>query len=218
MSSAFLEEEHCPQNWSLDGSAFFWIQLQKEEMELSNICDAELLDPDEHGRNLLHNVVCVGKRALAYAVAKRMAGVNSLDLKDSYGMTALHYAAKNNHHLMVCDLIQLGASINERNNMGKSCLHLSAEKGYTQVLEVLKQMMMDGYSVDVEATDNSGMSVLQCAAVALKATVCEVDGDSPLSSRLNSLRKEQMLETLEILLQMGSFLHSMGSGTVPLSS
>ncbi|KAJ0063626.1 hypothetical protein NL108_004467, partial [Boleophthalmus pectinirostris] len=104
---------------------------------------------------LLHNVVCVGKRALAYAIAKRMAGISSLDLKDSYGMTALHYAAKNNHHLMVCDLIQLGAGINERNNMGKSCLHLSAEKGYTQVLEVFKQMMTDGYFVDVEATDNS---------------------------------------------------------------
>lgn len=50
--------------------------------------------------------------------------------------TALHLAAKHNHHLMVADLIQLGASINERNNCGKSCLHLSAENGYIRVLEV----------------------------------------------------------------------------------
>lgn len=34
----------------------------------------------------LHNVVCVGKRALAYAIAKRMASINSLDLKDCDGM------------------------------------------------------------------------------------------------------------------------------------
>uniref|UniRef100_A0AAV2J4B5 Uncharacterized protein n=1 Tax=Knipowitschia caucasica TaxID=637954 RepID=A0AAV2J4B5_KNICA len=210
----FTEEQHSPSSWSLDSSALFWTQLQKEDIALNDISDTELLDTDAQGRNLLHNVVCVGKRPLAYAVAKRMAAINSLDLKDSNGMTALHYAAMNNHHLMVCDLIHLGASINERNNTGKSCLHLSAEKGYTQVLEVLKLLMIDGYFVDVEATDNSGMSVLQCAAVALKATVCEEES----CSRLNSLCKEQMLETLEILLQMGSYLHSMGCCGIPHSS
>ncbi len=50
--------------------------------------------------------------------------------------TALLHAAKHNHHLMVADLIRLGANINETNNSGKSCLHLSAEKGYIRVLEV----------------------------------------------------------------------------------
>lgn len=212
------EELYSPQMWSLDSSAFFWTQLQREEGVLNNMCDAELLSTDEHGRNLLHKVVCVGKRALAYAIAKRMAAINSLDLKDSHGMTALHYAAKNNHHLTVCDLIHLGANINERNNMGKSCLHLSAEKGYTQVLEVLKQFMMDGYFVDVEATDNSGMSVLQCAAVALKDTLSDEDSSSTIGSKVYSLRKEQMLETLECVLQMGSHLHSVGSWGMPLSS
>lgn len=34
----------------------------------------------------LHKVACVGKRALGYAIAKRMAALNSLDLKDSDGM------------------------------------------------------------------------------------------------------------------------------------
>lgn len=205
------EELHSLQNWGMDSSAFFWIQLQKEEMVLNNICDAELLATDELGQNLLHKVVRVGKRALACAVAKRMAAINSLDLKDNDGMTALLYAAKYNHHLMVTDLINLGASINEKNNDGKSCLHLSAEKGYIQVLEVLKQLMMDGFFVDVEATDNSGMSVLQCASVALKTTVGELASSrSPLCTRLNSLLKAQMLETLECLLQMGSYLHSTG--------
>lgn len=55
----------------------------------------------------------------------------------------------------------------------------------------------------------SGMSVLQCASVALKTTVCDVESSrSPLCSRLHSLRKEQMLETLECLLQMGSYPHT----------
>lgn len=50
--------------------------------------------------------------------------------------TPLLHAAKHNHHLMVADLIRLGANVNETNNLGKSCLHLSAEKGYIRVLEV----------------------------------------------------------------------------------
>lgn len=101
----------------------------------------------------------MGKRALGYCIAKRMAALNSLDLRDSAGMvrdflsgfgltavdansqplrpqTALLYAATHNHHLMVADLIQLGADVNAKNKLGKSCLHLSAEKGYVRVLEV----------------------------------------------------------------------------------
>lgn len=37
---------------------------------------------------------------------------------------------------MVADFIRLGANVNEKNNLGKSCLHLSAEQGYIRVLEV----------------------------------------------------------------------------------
>lgn len=50
--------------------------------------------------------------------------------------TALLHAAKHNHHLMVADLIRFGADVNAVNNVGKSCLHLSAERGYVRVLEV----------------------------------------------------------------------------------
>uniref|UniRef100_A0A3B3XGG1 OCA domain-containing protein n=1 Tax=Poecilia mexicana TaxID=48701 RepID=A0A3B3XGG1_9TELE len=195
-------------NWDLNTSAFFWTQLQKEESWLRTTSDAELLTTDEHGRTFLHKVVCLGKRAQAYAIAKRMSAINSLDLKDSDGMTALLHAAKHNQHLMVADLIRLGANVNETNNLGKSCLHLSAENGYFRVLEVLKQGMMDGLYIDVEATDNSGMSVLQCATVALKASMSEVDSSMSLShSRLHTLRQEHMMETLKCVLQMDSFLH-----------
>ncbi|XP_030600667.1 NF-kappa-B inhibitor zeta [Archocentrus centrarchus] len=207
------EEWFDPENhsYNVNSSTFFWTQLQKEEGQLRDVSDAELLAADEHGRTVLHKVACVGKRALGCAIAKRMAAVNSLDLKDSDGMTPLLYASKYNHHLMVADLIYLGANVNETNNAGKSCLHLSAENGYTRVLEVLKHAMMDGVYVDVEATDNSGMSVLQCASIALKATMCEVESNKSLShSKLHTLRQEQMMETLECVLQMGSFLHTMG--------
>ncbi|XP_068590225.1 NF-kappa-B inhibitor zeta [Cebidichthys violaceus] len=200
------------QEWNLNNSTFFWAQLQREESQLEDISDAELLAHDEHGRTTLHKVACIGKRALGYAIAKRMAALNSLDLKDSDGMTALLHAAKHNHHLMVEDLILLGANVNETNNSGKSCLHLSAERGYIRVLEVLKNAMLDGVYVDVEATDNSGICVLQCASLALKATVRKLENSKfPNQTRLHTLRQEQIMETLECLLQMGSYLHTMGS-------
>ncbi|CAG6007541.1 unnamed protein product [Menidia menidia] len=197
----------CRQDVS--GSAFFWMQLGKEENRLRGVSDAELLMTDEHGRTALHNVVCVGKRALGYAIAKRMAAINSLDVKDCDGMTALLYAAKYNQHLMMADLIHLEADVNERNSLGKSCLHLSAEKGYIRVLEVLKQTMMDGVYIDVEAADYCGMSALQCASVALKKSICEVRSSrSSTSVRLHMLQQEQMMETFECLLQMDSYLHT----------
>ncbi|XP_015807584.3 NF-kappa-B inhibitor zeta isoform X1 [Nothobranchius furzeri] len=194
--------------WDQNSCDFFWTQLQKEESQLRATSDAELLATDGHGRTLLHEVVCIGKRALAYAIAKRMVALNSLDLKDTEGMTALLYAAKHNQHLMVADLIHLGANINERNNSGKSCLHLSAENGYIRILEVLKQALMDGVYVDVDATDNSGMSVLQCAAAALKASVSAGESFSQDHSRLRTLRQQHMVETLECLLQIDSYLHT----------
>ncbi|XP_054651220.1 NF-kappa-B inhibitor zeta [Dunckerocampus dactyliophorus] len=198
--------------WTLSSSQFFWAQLQKEEVHLRDIPDSLLLATDGHGRTALHSVVCDGKRALAYAMAKRMAALNSLDLKDLDGMTALLLAAQHNQHLLMDDLILLGASINERNHSGKSCLHLSAEQGFIRVLEVVKRAMMKGVYIDIEATDNSGMSVLQCASVALKSTLQELElSRSFNNTRLHTLRKEKLLETLECLLQMASYSHAMGS-------
>ncbi|KAK0144131.1 NF-kappa-B inhibitor zeta [Merluccius polli] len=191
-------------------SAYFLSQLQREEKELRDMSDNMLLASDRQGRMALHRVVCLGKRAQGYAIAKRMATINCLDLKDSKGMTALHLAAKLNQHLMVADLIGLGANANEKDASGKTCLHLCAENGYIRVLEVLRYMMADGVFVDLDATDNYGLSVLQCAALGLSATVRELER-SASPAQLYALRKEQMMETLECLLQMDSNPPTLGS-------
>uniref|UniRef100_A0A673BWU1 Zgc:113279 n=1 Tax=Sphaeramia orbicularis TaxID=375764 RepID=A0A673BWU1_9TELE len=191
-------DEWCGlQSWDMDGSSFFWTQLQREESQLWDISDSLIGAFSTFGSVQVSHHWTICKSSLLIFCSQ----------------TALLYAANHNQHLIVADLIHLGASINERNNEGKSCLHLSAEKGYIQVLEVLKRVMMEGVYVDVEATDNCGMSVLQCASVALKTTVCELESSESAShTRLHMLRKEQMLETLECLLQMGSYLHTMVSG------
>lgn len=36
--------------WNLNSSAYFWTQLQKEESQLRDVSDAELLAADEHGK------------------------------------------------------------------------------------------------------------------------------------------------------------------------
>lgn len=53
--------------------------------------------------------------------------------------------------------------------------------------------------------------MLQCASLALKATVGDLE--TAKCSRLRALRQEQMMETLECLLQMGSYLHAMVNTT-----
>ncbi|XP_035613744.2 NF-kappa-B inhibitor zeta isoform X2 [Oncorhynchus keta] len=196
------------QNWN--STAYFWNQLQREESLLAVVSDTEVLATDRNGRTALHRVVGQGKRALGYVIAKRMAALNRLDVKDSEGKTALHLAAQKNQHLMVADLIHLGACVNEKDRSGKTCLHLSVENGYIRVLEVLKNMMKEGIYVDVEATDNYGLSVFQCAVVALNVTVRELERSvAPSQMRLHTLRKEQMMETLGCLLQMGSYHHTL---------
>ncbi|XP_028321543.1 NF-kappa-B inhibitor zeta isoform X1 [Gouania willdenowi] len=189
-------------DWSSahSGPQLFWAQLQQEERLLSSISSSVLLSTDQHGRTALHKAASVGKRLLGYAIAKRMSALCRLDLRDCDGMTPLLYAAQNNHPLIVADLIYLGADVNVKNMSGKTLLHLSAERGYIRVLQAVKCAMMCGVYVDVEATDEAGMSVLQCAVLSMKASVC----DSTSSSRV----QDQMMETVECLLQMDSYLHT----------
>uniref|UniRef100_A0A671ME71 NF-kappa-B inhibitor zeta-like n=1 Tax=Sinocyclocheilus anshuiensis TaxID=1608454 RepID=A0A671ME71_9TELE len=191
------------EEWS--GTTFFWIQLEREENLLKEISDQELLAVDENGRILLHRVVEEGKRSLVYVIARRMAALKKLDIKDSEGKTPLHLAAQKNQHFMVADLVSLGANINVKDRYGKTCLHLSAENGYIRVLEVLKGLMRNGVYINLEERDANGLSALQCAAVSLNHTVHELEMcESAGRVRLHTLRKEQMMETLECLLQMES--------------
>ncbi|XP_066564817.1 NF-kappa-B inhibitor zeta isoform X2 [Amia ocellicauda] len=195
------------QDWN--GLTFFHFQLQREENLIRGISDQELLAVDKKGRTMLHNVVCQGKRAPVYAIAKRMAALNRINAKDTEGKTALHLAAEKNQHLMVADLISLGANVNSRDKFGKTSLHLCAENGYIRVLEMLKTSISDGMSLEVEATDNNGLTPFQCAVIAANMAVKELQNSKTHSEmKFQSLRKEQLFETLEYLLQIGGNLYT----------
>ncbi|XP_048838102.1 NF-kappa-B inhibitor zeta isoform X2 [Brienomyrus brachyistius] len=188
-----------------DGMSFFLFQLQKQESLLRGVPEKELLATDDKGRTLLHSAVTEGKRALAHVIARRMAAVNQLDIRDSGGKTALHLSAQRNQHLMVADLLFFGANVNLRDKSGKTCLHLSAENGYVRVLEVLRQAVHNGMYLDIEARDANGMSALQCALNALDANTRALGGSvAPSQMRLHMLCREQLLDSLECMLHMGA--------------
>lgn len=147
-----------------------------------------------------------GRRALTFALAQRFASLNKIDEKDSEERTALHLAAEKNQHLMVRDLISLGANVNEQDSSGKTPLHLCAENGYLRVLEVLKSCKDSGVCVEVDLPDHYGFTPLLGAALAHSVLVTEsqrAGGDTELG-RFLRLRKEQILEGILCLLRMGA--------------
>lgn len=209
----YASRPHSQQEMS--GMTFSCTQMERQEHVLKQISDQELLAVGKDGRILLHRVVVEGKRSLVYVIARRMAALKKLDIKDSEGKTPLHLAAQKNQHFMVADLVSLGANINAKDRYGKTCLHLSAENGYIRVMEILRGLMRNGVYMNLEERDANGLSALQCAAVALKHTVQQLElCESAGQVKLHSLRKEQMMETLECLLQMESYLHAPASNNL----
>ncbi|NXU15623.1 IKBZ inhibitor, partial [Pardalotus punctatus] len=188
----------------LSALSFFQFQLRREENALRNVPAEKLLAPDEHGNRLLHKAVAQGRRALTFALAQRFASLNKIDEKDAEERTALHLAAEKNQHLMVSDLISLGANVNEQDSSGKTPLHLCAENGYLRVLEVLKNCKNHGVRVEVDLPDHYGLTPLHCAALAHTVLVTECQRTAPDTDvgRFLRLRKAQILEGILCLLQM----------------
>ncbi|NXX92362.1 IKBZ inhibitor, partial [Centropus bengalensis] len=190
--------------------SFFQFQLHREESLLRNIPVDKLLAPDENGSRLLHKAVAQGRRALTYALARRFASLHKINEKDAEKRTALHLAAEKNQHLMVSDLISLGASVNEQDRLGKTPLHLCAENGYLRVLEasssfyVLKNCKNYGVCVEVDLADHYGLTPLHCAALAHTLLVMESQkaGVNTDMGRFLRLRRDQILEGINCLLQM----------------
>ncbi|NXS78814.1 IKBZ inhibitor, partial [Erpornis zantholeuca] len=188
----------------LSALSFFQFQLHREESFLRNIPAEKLLAPDENGNRLLHKAVVQGRRALTFALAQRFASLNKIDEKDAEKRTALHLAAEKNQHLMVSDLISLGARVNEQDSSGKTPLHLCAENGYLRVLQVLKSCKDSGVCVEVDLPDHYGLTPLHRAALAHTLLVAESHGTARDTDqgRLLRLRRSQILEGILCLLQM----------------
>ncbi|NWZ98038.1 IKBZ inhibitor, partial [Nesospiza acunhae] len=189
----------------LSALSFFEFQLHREENLLRNIPEEELLAADENGNRLLHKAVAQGRRALTFALAQRFASLNKIDEKDAEKRTALHLAAEKNQHLMVSDLISLGANVNEQDSSGKTPLHLCAENGYLRVLQVNLQICQgSGTGFDLPVASHAGLTPLHCAALAhtVLVTECQSPARDSSAGRFLRLRRAQILEGILCLLQM----------------
>ncbi|XP_069470413.1 uncharacterized protein [Ambystoma mexicanum] len=186
--------------------SFFQFQILQEELRLQALPLEVLFALDERGKGLIHNAVIHGRRALVYALAKQLAALNNIDIKDATSQTALHMAAGQNQHLMVRDLISLGANVNERDHCGKTPLHICAENGYWNVLEIFKKTKDEGLTVQVDMVDNNGLTALQCAIQAQNKVRKELQRNDLTMEAHEFLlhRKDQLCQAVSCLQSMGA--------------
>ena len=82
----------------------------------------------------------------------------SVEARDSFGDTPLHWAAYWGRLEVVKWLVEHGANVNARNDEGNTPLHKAAKKGHLEVVKYLVE-----YRADVNAINDNGESVLDWA-------------------------------------------------------
>lgn len=156
----------------------------------------------------LHIAVAQGRRALAYVLARKMNALHMLDIKEHNGQSAFQVAVAANQHLIVQDLVNLGAQVNTTDCWGRTPLHVCAEKGHSQVLQAIqKGAVMSNQFVDLEATNYDGLTPLHCAVVAHNAVVHELQrNQQPHSPEVQELllKNKSLVDTIKCLIQMGA--------------
>ncbi|XP_010215350.1 PREDICTED: NF-kappa-B inhibitor zeta isoform X2 [Tinamus guttatus] len=190
------------------GKSFFQWQVEQEENKLAGISQDQFLAKDADGDTFLHIAVAQGRRALSYVLARKMAALHMLDVKEHNGQSAFQVAVAANQHLIVQDLVSLGAQINTTDCWGRTPLHVCAEKGHAQVLQAIqKGAMGSNQYVDLEATNYDGLTALHCAVLAHNAVLHELQNCQPPHSpevQELLLKNKSLVETIKTLIQMGA--------------
>ncbi|KAM6223118.1 NF-kappa-B inhibitor zeta [Rhynchocyon petersi] len=190
------------------GKSFFQWQVEQEESKLANISQDQFLSKDADGDTFLHIAVAQGRRALSYVLARKMNALHMLDIKEHNGQSAFQVAVAANQHLIVQDLVNLGAQVNTTDCWGRTPLHVCAEKGHSQVLQAIqKGALTSNQFVDLEATNYEGLTPLHCAVVAHNAVVHELQrNQQPHLPEVQELllKNKSLVDTIKCLIQMGA--------------
>ncbi|XP_074712090.1 NF-kappa-B inhibitor zeta isoform X2 [Strix uralensis] len=203
-----LPDQNIARSTSQLGKSFFQWQVEQEENKLANISQDQFLAKDSDGDTFLHIAVAQGRRALSYVLARKMAALHMLDIKEHNGQSAFQVAVAANQHLIVQDLVSLGAQVNTTDCWGRTPLHVCAEKGHAQVLQAIqKGAVGSNQYVDLEATNYDGLTALHCAVLAHNAVLHELQNSQPPHSpevQELLLRNKSLVETIKTLIQMGA--------------
>ncbi|XP_018102469.1 NF-kappa-B inhibitor zeta [Xenopus laevis] len=195
------------------GKTFFQWQIEQEEKKMANVTQEQLLFKDSDGDTYLHICVAQGRRAMCYVIARKMAALNMLDIKERNNQSALQVAVAANQHLIVQDLISLGAQVNTIDYWGRTPLHVCAEKGYFHVLQAIQKGVSESNQhLDVEQKNYEGLTALHCAVTAHNTIVQQLQ--KPLQDRTpetEELKNKAMVDTVKMLLQMGASVEAKDS-------
>ena len=123
-------------------------------------CDANTADGEL--QTSLHRACSQGRAEVIETMHSLCGNKLLLDPKDRYACSPLWLACLFGHENCVKKLISLGANVNARNVLGKSCLHAAASKGHSAIVQLLIQ------AGAVIQDDFLGMSPLHEAALKLK--------------------------------------------------
>uniref|UniRef100_A0ABM5FX61 NF-kappa-B inhibitor zeta isoform X1 n=2 Tax=Pogona vitticeps TaxID=103695 RepID=A0ABM5FX61_9SAUR len=203
-----MQHQEITRDTAQPGKSFFQWQVEQEENKLANISQDHILAKDSDGDTFLHIAVAQGRRAVSYVLARKMAALHMLDIKEHNGQSALQVAVAANQHLIVQDLVSLGAQVNTTDCWGRTPLHVCAEKGHAQVLQAIqKGAIVSNQYVDLEATNYDGLTALHCAVVAHNAVVHDLQSQqSPHTPEVQELRlkSKRLADTIKFLIQLGS--------------
>uniref|UniRef100_A0A8B9G1H0 NF-kappa-B inhibitor zeta n=1 Tax=Amazona collaria TaxID=241587 RepID=A0A8B9G1H0_9PSIT len=203
-----LPDQRIPRSTTQLGKSFFQWQVEQEENKLASISQEQFLAKDSDGDTFLHIAVAQGRRALSYVLARKMAALHMLDVKEHNGQSAFQVAVAANQHLIVQDLVSLGAQVNTTDCWGRTPFHVCAEKGHAQVLQAIQRGTLGSNQyVDLEATNYDGLTALHCAVLAHNAVLHELQNSQPPHSpevQELLLRNKSLVETIKTLIQMGA--------------
>ncbi|XP_036396311.1 NF-kappa-B inhibitor zeta [Megalops cyprinoides] len=203
------------------GISFFQWQIEQEEKKLAGLAPELLVAGDSDGDTFLHIAVAQGRRALSYVLARKMALISMLDVKEHNGQSALQVSVAANQHLIVQDLLTLGAQINTADCWGRSPLHVCAEKGHILTLQAIyRTLQATGQQLNMETVNYDGLTALHTAVLSHNTVVQELSdmsSRSPLTQELMQRRK-RLGECVCLLLLMGASYKTKDhkSGRTPL--
>ncbi|CAM4507328.1 unnamed protein product [Leuciscus chuanchicus] len=186
--------------------SFFQWQIQQEEQKLAALSPVELSARDGDGDTFLHIAVAQGRRALAYVLARKMAAIDMLDMKEHNQQSAFQVSVAADQHLIAQDLLSLGAEINTLDCWGRSPLHVCAEKGHAPTLQAIQRSVQtSGRALDVEVVNYDGLTPLHVAVLSHNAAVQEqCVSQSPALQQ----KRKMLSECIGTLMLMGASLET----------
>ncbi|XP_077096557.1 NF-kappa-B inhibitor zeta isoform X2 [Siphateles boraxobius] len=186
--------------------SFFQWQIQQEEQKLAALSPVELSTRDGDGDTFLHIAVAQGRRALAYVLARKMAAIDMLDMKEHNQQSAFQVSVAADQHLIAQDLLSLGAEINTLDCWGRSPLHVCAEKGHASTLQAIQRSVQtSGRVLDVEVVNYNGLTPLHVAVLSHNAAVQEqCVSQSPALQQ----KRKMLSECIGTLMLMGASLEA----------